>query len=199
MTNRILCVLLTCFSFACNKQVETATENTNAPSSQYIEYIIKKGNHYTERNEYRALHLSSLQFTVLFDSSCIYNTARESNADDINKLYGFSDCSTPHHENSARFGWRWNGNGLEIHAYCYNNNNRQSKYLGNIPIGQPVNMSITIEGAAYVFEINGRKEKMQRHCSGPVAEGYQLYPYFGGDETAPHDVRVLIKDAALSN
>lgn len=192
--NRILCVLLAGFALACNKHFETTPVHNNALSGGYTEYLIRKGNHYAEGNDHRPLQVSKLQFTALFDSSCIYTTIKESNAGDINKLYGFSDCNTKHHENSARFGWRWNGSALEIHAYCYVNKIRQSKLLGTVPIGQPIPMSITIDGANYVFEMNGITEKMQRNCSGPVAEGYQLYPYFGGDETAPHDVRIFIKE-----
>jgi hypothetical protein len=28
----------------------------------------------------------------------------------------------------------------------------------------------------------------------PKGQGYQLYPYFGGDETAPHDINIWIKN-----
>jgi hypothetical protein len=30
--------------------------------------------------------------------------------------------------------------------------------------------------------------------STPKGKGYRLYPYFGGDETAPHDISIWVKD-----
>lgn len=178
---------------ACSKSVENSPSNNNAPST-FTEYIIRKGNHNADKNDFKTVQLNKLSFSVLFDSSCIYAVAKHSNATDINKLYGFSDCNTPHHQNSARFGWVWNGEALEIHAYCYNNSIRQSKFLGTINIGEPVNMSISIQGSAYIFEMNGKQDTMQRNCSTDIVDGYQLYPYFGGDEVAPHDIRILIRE-----
>jgi hypothetical protein len=35
---------------------------------------------------------------------------------------------------------------------------------------------------------------MDRGCSGGSLASYQLYPYFGGDETAPHDITILIDE-----
>jgi len=34
---------------------------------------------------------------------------------------------------------------------------------------------------------------MPRESTTTMAEGYQLYPYFGGDETAPHDIFIWIE------
>lgn len=194
MKHWVQCVALaTLFMAACNKSVETSPAINNSPE-EFTEYIIKKGNHYANKNDVKTVQVNKLSFSVLFDSSCIYSTTKHSNATDINKLYGFSDCNMQHHQNSARFGWLWNGEALEIHAYCYNNNIRQSKLIGTIPIGQSVNMSISVQGSTYVFVMNGKMETMQRSCSGNIADGYQLYPYFGGDEVAPHDIRIWIKE-----
>ncbi len=37
-------------------------------------------------------------------------------------------------------------------------------------------------------------EIMPRASTTVKSSGYKLYPYFGGDEFAPHDVRVWIKE-----
>src|SRR5690606_41284654 len=63
------------------------------------------------------------------DSSCVYKNPHPENQDDINKLYGFSDCTSLHHANSARFGWNWKDGALRIHAYCYVDSVRQYKEL----------------------------------------------------------------------
>jgi hypothetical protein len=35
---------------------------------------------------------------------------------------------------------------------------------------------------------------MPRAAATVKAKGYRLYPYFGGDETAPHDITISIRD-----
>ncbi|MEY4702167.1 MAG: hypothetical protein RIR96_64, partial [Bacteroidota bacterium] len=39
-----------------------------------------------------------------------------------------------------------------------------------------------------------RQVSIPRTATGSVANGYQLYPYFGGDETAPQLITIRIKD-----
>ena len=196
MKDRILCVLLMALmATSCTK--DAAIENAAPPANNhpgYKEFIIPKGEHYALENDFRSTRVRQLKFSVVFDSSCIYNTAKGANSSDVNKLYGFSDCNTQHHVNSARFGWRWTGRELEILAYCYVDSVRQIKPLGTISIGKPAEMSISVEPESYVFELNGSAALMPRHCSGEYAEGYQLYPYFGGDETAPHEIRIRIRE-----
>lgn len=188
---RNLCLLLIALAaISCKKENSTPAEKI----PDFKEYIIPKGEHYALNAGYKQLRVQSIHFTVKFDSSCIYTNAKASNAEDVNKLYGFSDGNTPHHENSARFGWRWNGQALEVYAYCYANAARQIKSLGTIPVGKEIDMSISLNGAEYVFNLNGRQEIMQRKISSEFAEGYQLYPYFGGDEPAPHQIRIFIRD-----
>lgn len=192
--NRYLCVLIALLAIACNKSKDLPVNNDQPSGDGYTTYLIKKGNHYSENNDHRSVRISTLRFTALFDSSCIYSTVNSVNMGDINKLYGFSDCNAAHHQSSARFGWRWNGKSIEISAYCYVNGERMSKPLGTIALSKAAEMSISVAGDQYIFELNGKQESMPRACSGAYAEGYQLYPYFGGDEVAPHDVRILIKE-----
>jgi hypothetical protein len=135
-----------------------------------------------------------LQFEVLFDSSCIYNTELSENSSDINKVYGFSDCASRHHENSARAGWLWNGSAIELYAYCYAEGKRSSKLMGTTGIGQIKKISIAAESGKYVFELDGAKTIMSRGCSDTAISGYKLYPYFGGNESAPHNIQIAIKE-----
>ncbi|MBD0352813.1 MAG: hypothetical protein ICV65_16845, partial [Flavisolibacter sp.] len=44
-----------------------------------------------------------------------------------------------------------------------------------------------------IFTINDERTAMPRLSTTPRAKGYLLYPYFGGDEVAPHDVTIRIK------
>ncbi|GAB3814039.1 hypothetical protein [Pontibacter rugosus] len=156
-------------------------------------YTISKGSHYSDNNGYKKLSTSSLKFEATFDSTAVYKTIAANNQGDINKLYGLSDCNTSHHTNSARFGWRWYNNRLEILAYTYLNKKWQYKLLDAVPIGKPAVCEIKMEDSQYRFIMNGKEVVMPRACSGAGA-GYQLYPYFGGDEVAPHAITIKIKE-----
>ncbi|WP_246000438.1 hypothetical protein [Pontibacter diazotrophicus] len=156
-------------------------------------YTIKEGFHYADINSYKRRTTDRLRFSVVFDSTAIYTTADPDNQGDINKLYGLSDCGSAHHTNSARFGWRWYNGKLELHAYTYFNNERNAAYVGSVTLGEPAICEIRMENKKYVFYLNGKSVSLPRACTG-TGEGYQLYPYFGGDETAPHDVTITIRE-----
>jgi hypothetical protein len=173
------------------------SENLSTPPpvvTEFVKYVIPKGEHFATTNSYKSVETTELKFTVRFDSSCIYRTKDPDNQWDINKLYGFSDNDAMHHQFSARFGWRWSEGALRVFAYTYNSGERTSKELAVVPIGKDVHCSIKVSGASYVFSVNEKKEIMPRQSKTVVAKGYQLYPYFGGDEVAPHEVRILIKE-----
>ena len=183
---------MACGVAACSKNVDPAKEEP--PVSGYREYIIPKGGHFAAGNNYRLLDKKSIIFKARFDSSCIYKVSKAENRTDINKLYGFSDCGTNHQVNSARFGWLWNGAAIELYAYCYTNGERSSRLLGTVSINKEIKLGLDAETGKYVFTIGGKKEVMKRTCTDDSSMVYQLFPYFGGDEAAPHDVRIFIKD-----
>jgi len=134
-----------------------------------------------------------MRFAVTFDSTAIYTTTNPANQGDINKLYGVSDCGSDHQTNSARFGWRWFNGKLELHAYTYLNKVRKSAYIGDIPLGKATVCELKLENEQYTFSASGHTVSLPRACNGAGA-GYQLYPYFGGDEAAPHQVTIAIQE-----
>ena len=167
--------------------------NTPSFGDDFITYDIKAGNHEVERNLNTLFTASSMRFQALFDSSCIYKTNVPENQHDINKLYGFSDCSSQHQNNSARFGWNWREGALRIYAYIYVNGVRQERELGTAELNEITSFRIDIRENTYVFTYHGIETVMPRHCSGGVGVAYKLLPYFGGDEVAPHDIRIKIR------
>ena len=182
---------------SCNKAIDNFIEkqlNPPSVSQDFIHHTIKANEHSSDKSAYRAVEVSELNFIVKFDSSAIYRTALEENQYDINKLYGFSDNGSDHHRYSARIGWRWSDQALRLFAYTYNDGILSSKELTSIPLYTEVKCSIKAEGNTYVFSVNDVHETMVRSSTTPKAKGYQLYPYFGGDETAPHDVHIWIKN-----
>jgi hypothetical protein len=167
----------------------------NSPSfgDDFVTYTIKAGKNEIEHNTSSLFTSSSIRFQAVFDSSCIYTTTSPENQVDINKLIGFSDCSSHHQTNSARFGWNWYDNALRIYAYVYVDGDRQARELGTVALGALNSFRIATSGNSYIFTFNERIETMPRHCSGGVGVAYKLLPYFGGNETAPHDIRIKIR------
>jgi hypothetical protein len=190
-------LLLLC---SCNKTDDAMVEKTislpvvnSISTSGFTQYTIQRGQHYVSNNTYKPIETDELKFAVRFDSSAIYQTLAPVNQYDINKLYGFADNNTDHHQYSARFGWAWNKGALRLYAYVYNGGKVMSKELGAISIDTAIVCSIKVKGNTYVFSWNDQEVVLPRLSTLPKAKGYLLYPYFGGDEAAPHDVNVWIK------
>ncbi len=202
----ILSIIL--FSLAsCTKSVDKITSNITAnnisskgsditatASNQFIQYTILKGQQYCDKSTYQAIKYDQLSFIVKFDSSAIYQTSSKDNQGDINKLYGFSDNNAQHQQYSARFGWRWSNNALRLFGYIYNKGVRSSKELGTVNIGTENSCSIKAADSTYIFTLNGKSITMARESKTVQAEGYKLFPYFGGDEVAPHTISIWIKE-----
>jgi hypothetical protein len=158
-------------------------------------YHIKAGDNYADHNDLSFTAKTTLTFSAIFDSSAIYTSKVPENQHDINKLYGFSDCGVQHNTASARFGWNWRDNALRIYAYCYRNGERISEELGTVELNQPADYKLSIVGGNYIFTFKGKETVILRGCT--VVESnsrYRLYPYFGGDEVAPHDVTISITE-----
>ncbi|MFN3403646.1 MAG: hypothetical protein ACK40G_06075 [Cytophagaceae bacterium] len=181
-----LLVLFCGLFFSCKK------DNID-PQGNFTVYTIKQGSQ-SSNSGVRLFSGKSLRFTARFDSTAVYSTTNPRNQHDINKLYGFSDCSSKHHENSARFGWRWTNNELQIFAYTYKGGVRSSQHVTNVRLNADYNFQIEISGKEYVFTVNGATVRMGRQCSGNGGLKYYLYPYFGGDESAPHDISIRINE-----
>jgi hypothetical protein len=162
-------------------------------TTQYTNYIITQGQHYCDPRLLKSVKLSAMKFMARFDSSAIYQTIDPVNQYDINKLYGFSE-GIDHQYNSARIGWAWVDNALRLYAYAYNKGVRESQEICPASIGTDITCSISLSGSTYVFNVNGKTVTLSRGPSTSTASGYQLYPYFGGDEVAPHDILIKIKN-----
>lgn len=186
---------------SCSKKIEkiigdiTKNENTKSTANNYVQYNILKGEQYCDKRGIVAVKDSVLSFKVKFDSSAIYTTDNAGNQSDINKLFGFSDNNNAdHHQYSARFGWRWSDHALRLFAYVYNKGVMSFKEIGSVQIGAENTCSIKIEGNKYLFSLNGTEITMPRASTTTLAEGYRLWPYFGGDESAPHIISIWIKE-----
>ena len=178
---------------SCSKKESVQPTAVAPAASAFIDYTIQAGKQFCDQNTYTPLSITSLKFVVKFDSSAIYQTLNPSNQGDVNKLYGFSDNNAFHQDFSARFGWRWYHDKLSLQGYIYNNSVRDFQDLATVDIGKEYTCAINVKDSLYEFVINGAVTRMPRKSTTPTAVGYKLYPYFGGDELAPHLIHIFIK------
>ncbi|MDP2692821.1 MAG: hypothetical protein Q8O88_04245 [bacterium] len=157
-------------------------------------YKIKKGKHLSGFRVSPIYNKKVSIYEVIFTKSCIYNLGNSDQLD-VNKLFGISFGY--HHTNSARFGWRAEGDKIQISVYCYKNGKRYMKDMCLVDINKTYSMTITNIGNYYEFEIKDTTSAFYSYAkiSKPKTPkfGYKLWPYFGGNEPAPHDVEILMK------
>lgn len=159
--------------------------------NEFVTYTIPEGKH-RSTSKIKIYDSEELKFKILFDSSAVYTSSDPKNQYAINKLFGFSDCDSKHHKNSARVGWRWLNNNLEIFAYCYSDSERSTLLLTTIDIGKEYDCNIKAIENNYFFTVNDKSCLIKRGCHKSKLK-YYLYPYFGGIEPASHDITIKIK------
>ncbi|HYG14471.1 MAG TPA: hypothetical protein VEC12_01880 [Bacteroidia bacterium] len=165
----------------------------NDPEAGFVNYVIPQGAQNCLQSGIRPVSGDSLVFQVKFDNSAVYTSVNPGNQEDINKLFGFSDCGTQHHQNSARFGWRYYNGNIELLAYTYSEGARAHKLLSSVSANVVYTCTLVSKPSGYVFYINGQElAVMPRGCNS--GQKFRLYPYFGGDEHAPHEVSIKIKE-----
>jgi len=154
------------------------------------EYVIKKGKHESIIN-IASLYGDGIQSSCKFNESAIYDLENE-NQGDWNKLIGFSE-DIRIHENSARISWRWNieNEQVELGYYCYVKGEVIKGHLKYVNIDEAFQFMIRDdqEKQNYVIDIYGTY-KAVHHGQKHDEKKFWSYPYFGGDEVAPHDIKI---------
>lgn len=157
-------------------------------------YTIKKGKH-------RAWPLrlglffkrSAIRRTVMFGEGCAY-WLEGLDMLDTNKLFGLAFLPEGVHKESARFGWRYdNAKSIVLSAYCYVNNERIIKELCKVPLYKKITCALYIQKGNYVFDvlIDGKptaNELVPKFHD--RAWAYRLGVYFGGNKTAPQQIKI---------
>jgi len=163
-------------------------------------FTIKKGKHYSNNWFYKLTHLfnfkQELKFKVKFDESCLYNFQDE-DKHDINKLFGFSIGF--HHKNSLRFGWNVVDNKIIIYYYNYIDGKRINEVFVSCNVNEELLFEITNPFYnEYNFTITDLKNGTSRWAGFNIKGSlfslkYNLWPYFGGNKTAPHNIKIELK------
>tara|TARA_R110001599_G_scaffold26866_1_gene94760 strand:+ start:2973 stop:3521 length:549 start_codon:yes stop_codon:yes gene_type:complete len=157
----------------------------------YRVYKIKSGRH-RSNTAYCTTKSNYITFEAIFDESAQYTSIDPINQYDVNKLYGLSDNGTSHTKNSIRFGWRWLNDSLEILWFKHEDGDFSFGNITTIDLNTSYQYSITFTEDSYILIVDGVEVEIDRKHSGTYRK-YYLYPYFGGDEKAPHNITIRIK------
>jgi hypothetical protein len=157
-------------------------------------FVVPQGDHYATPRLVQSLQSNTLSFRATFNETAVYHFDDKGFQDSKNKLLGFSDCNSLHHENSARFAWQWYNDQLEIYAYCYVNGAREEKFIGTVNLHQENRYQLRVTDNSYVFQLNNQEPvSIGRGSTCDKGLYYMLWPYFGGTIPAPHDVSIKVK------
>lgn len=165
-------------------------------------YLIKKGNHYADIT--LGNRISSLGWKVKrtsirfrFHKECWWAPPRNDNDRDLNKLCGIG-YGLNHQKNSVRLAWvpDFNVNGkINIYGYIYDeraDGNHLSAFIHSVQVETNNTALITNSGSKYEFLVNGKFAEMPNTHADPSL-CFMLYPYFGGNNTAPHDMVIELE------
>jgi len=140
---------------------------------------------------------STISFNATFKDSCKYDIGHPDQFD-INKLIGLSYGY--HHSNSVRIGWRYNTatNKIDLLAYIYRNKIRlkedECPVIMSIDLNETVYGMISNESGKFktilYTQSNDYSENYYKSSSKLPKIGYILFPYFGGNQTAPHNMEI---------
>jgi len=172
-------------------------------SSTSAQFHIKGGNHDSDKGGIRSLQLGwnpdrTQRFKATFHRDVPYATKAASNQGDWNKLMGFTTNQI--HKNSIRLGWRWRPdlNKVEVGYYGYIQGTRTMLPLTTVALETPIDVEIHLWKNGELVRAAGASHTEGRSLglSGfwPTTTWLLETAYFGGDETAPHDVDISITD-----
>ena len=159
-------------------------------------YTIYQNKHYSNNSLYKIINFlnikNSLSYLVMFDSSCEYKLSK-SDQEDINKLFGFS-LGFNHHKDSARFGWFYDDGTIHLYWYVYDNGIRKYGIIKNLDLNTRYELTIKSDTNNWHFSVVDDYSKTKTDVkvvkSSEFKIGYKLWPYFGGNNPAPHDIKI---------
>ncbi len=166
-------------------------------------YTIKQGKHHSNLLNPNRLWVGygvkTIDFSFQFLNNPCYKLGTEDDWD-INKLFGVS-FGPEHHNNSFRLGWRpASDDQVSLHSYYYNKGKRHDSFLYIIHWNSCIGGSITIDR-------DGGNIKTNMLIKSTVVNettffdfdlasmwSTRLFPYFGGNTPATHDIFMSLKN-----
>lgn len=155
-----------------------------------MKYVFKKGRHFAWHFfKFYFKNSGTIEHRVKFSKNCLYSFGTIDDFD-VNKLFGRSFGY--HHTNSIRFGWRSDGKNIIIYAYNYKDGVRHIKELCKCIVNKEYTFKMKYSPKDVLLEISSKDwtTKYAMDINAKRKFGYKLYPYFGGNRTAPHEMIV---------
>lgn len=160
-----------------------------------MRYRIEKGEHSTFRfPKIYSGNAVELEGNFTFFSSCWY-ARPDDHIDwlDLNKLAGVSFGF--HQQDSIRIGWRPlfdTSKQIEVFAYWYNDSQMTFETIGQVQVDTPYAFQILCarQQKEVIFQLESLTPKKIPFAFPSTTWGYFLYPYFGGNFTAPQDMEM---------
>jgi len=161
----------------------------------YRVYTIPKGEHSSGSYINHPTN-SKISFDFILDDSAIYTSEIPENQYDVNKIYGMSDFGLRHQKYSIRLGWRYINGEIELCWLRHEDGRHSSATIRTIEPNESYNAIINITTFYYEIVIDGDTTLVRRRPKGNwgLVRRYYLYPYFGGNEFAPHDITIQIRE-----
>lgn len=163
-----------------------------------MEYEIKKGKHRSSGLKFGLTNKSHFKWKANFSFDCNYNLGNEDQYD-INKLCGVS-TGWHHHKDSIRFGWTSdpkNKNIINIFAYQYVEGKRHDEWICDVQVCEEVYFSISIYATKdlsfAIMTVNDESLYLNINKK-PWSWKYKLFPYFGGNQVAPHNMYIELTE-----
>jgi len=162
-------------------------------------YTIPKGKHRSGFRFSPKAFKDNLEFTFRLFYQCHFYPVKVDDFD-INKIFGIS-FGYPH-DDSIRLGWvpcKGEPTLFELYAYYYNQGERKSMLLGKHRYHLEIQceMSFIPNGNEIIMWIVDYADNTKQCYNIPFVfpefkHGYLLYPYFGGNNKAPHDMKIEV-------
>ena len=140
---------------------------------------------------------SLFTFTFKFSNECWWNTPRNHDDYDLNKLMGIS-FGLRLHKNSVRLAWRPNfdkPNTISVFGYMYDESKdtHTSMYLCDVSTNQECLCYLNLYDSAYVFNVPGISKIEMINPTQDKKIQKRLHPYFGGNNKAPQTMKIWVK------
>ena len=161
-------------------------------------YTILKGFHYSFFLIGRLFgwHYNKKKFIInfKFDPTCWWFPCRNNDDKDLNKLSGISFGLFGVHKNSIRLTWRPNfekSGIIEIHGYMYDDevNEHESRFIGEVEVDKLYSAKIECTQHYYYISLGDKKIKFSNISFDPKIQK-ELYPFFGGNNSAPNKMYI---------
>ena len=153
---------------------------------------IPKGEHYSDDGYFSGFFFGSEISGTFKAVDWVDFKLRNSDDKDTNKIIGFSD-SFSHKKHSVRIGWRLNKhNELLMVAFYHVNGTYIHSDLGYFDPEKEYEFRIKVSKNHYHVWVGDYFDYLPRHSKYWFLR-YIIPPYYGGDNTAPHDIKFDVK------